>query len=94
MIYTYLLLAFVGYLLGRFGHAYLNVWLGNPAWAPHHWIYGVVLMVVGAIFRKESWGWAVFSFGLGLFVSDWVDFTKFKLIGPDAEGPKRFWGFD
>jgi hypothetical protein len=42
MIYLNLLLAFAGYLLGRFGHAYLNIWLGNPDWALHHWIYGAI----------------------------------------------------
>ncbi|OGC38564.1 hypothetical protein A2V54_03905 [candidate division WWE3 bacterium RBG_19FT_COMBO_53_11] len=94
MLYLNLLLAFAGYLLGRFGHAYLNVWLENPDWAPHHWIYGAILMVVGFFFRDKPWGWAVFFFGLGHFISDLKDFINLKFIGPDEEGPQKFWGVD
>ena len=92
--YYYLLLAFAGYLLGRFGHAYLNVWVGNPAWAPHHWIYGAILMLVGLIFRDKPWGFAVFAIGLGHFVRDLKDFWELKFIGPDEQGPTKFWGID
>ena len=94
MFYLNLLLAFAGYLLGRFGHAYLNVWLGNPGWAPHHWIYGALLMGLGALFRKKSWGWPVFFFGLGHFISDLKDFTELRFLAPDVEGLKKFWGID
>lgn len=90
-----LLSAFFGYLLGRFGHCYLNVWLKNPKWAPHHWIYGLILIVVG-IFLLPSTQMAlpVFSFGLGCFISDFKDFLKLKVFSPDEEGKKSFWNID
>ena len=95
MAWYYLLFStFAGYLLGRFGHAYLNVWVGNPSWAPHHWIYGAILMIVGLIFHNKPWGWLVFAFGIGHFVSDLKDFWELKFIGPDVEGPTNFWVID
>lgn len=51
-------------------------------------------MVVGGFFRDKPWGWPVFFFGLGQFISDFKDLTELKFIGPDEEGPKRFWGID
>jgi len=46
------------------------------------------------IFRGKPWGWVIFAFGLGHFVSDLKDFWELKFIGPDEEGPTKFWGID
>lgn len=86
--------AFVGYLIGRWGHYYLNGKLKNPKWTPHHWIYGLILMVLGLVFYKNFLMLSIFSFGVGHFVSDLKDFLKLKFIGPDEEGKKNFWGID
>lgn len=88
-----LVTASVGYLIGRWSHAYLNDWTGNPS-APHHWIYGALLIVLGILFRKRRLGQIMFCFGAGLFVSDLIDFYHFRILSPDAPGPKKFWGFD
>ena len=69
---------------------YLNVWLRNTKFAPHHWIYGVILIFLGLRYSEIPFA----SFGFGLFLSDSKDFLKFKLIGPDEDGKKNFWGID
>ncbi len=88
-----LVLIFVGFVIGRWGHVYLNVWTGNVGWFPHHWIIGVLMMVV-SYFIKGSWGNYIFWLGLGLFISDFNDFVHFQTFQPDAEGTKKFWGVD
>lgn len=93
MVYNLLiifLLSFLGYLLGRFGHVYLNVWLRNPKFAPHHWIYGIILIFLGLEYSEILFA----SFGFGLFLSDLKDFLKLKFIGPDEDDKKKFWDID
>ncbi|OGZ69956.1 MAG: hypothetical protein A3F47_02315 [Candidatus Staskawiczbacteria bacterium RIFCSPHIGHO2_12_FULL_38_11] len=93
-IFIYDLPALVcGYLLGRFGHCYLNVWIGNPSWLPHHWIYGVILMVI-SFFVSPVLGLITFYFGIGHFISDLKDFWELKFFAPDEEGEKRFFHID
>jgi len=90
------LAAFLGYLVGRWGDYYLNFWLKDPVWAPHHWIYGLVLIIIGVFFFKTNLGlWAIF-FGAGLFVSDLKDFLDLKFIGKDNKTKKqrKFWNID
>ena len=94
MIIYFLLVAFFGYLLGRIGHAYLNVWMKNPNWLPHHWIYGMILIVLGIIYWNNLLAQYALFFGIGHFISDFKDFLKMKFIGPDEEGKKKFWGID
>jgi len=84
----------VGYLVGRFGHCYINKWLKNPSWALHHWTYAL-LMMLGVSFYPPSLKWIIFAFGLGLFISDFKDFLEMKIIGADEEGErKKFFGID
>ena len=86
---------FVGYIFGRWGHYYLNDKLGNPKWAPHHWIYGVIVALLGLILSyKSDLGLMLISFGIGHFISDLKDFLKFKFVGPDEIGKRKFWGID
>lgn len=85
---------FVGYVLGRVSHYYLNPAVGNPDWAPDHWIYGLLLMVGGVYWGGEM-GWYAAAFGLGFFVSDLKDFLNGKWIGADdMSQPLRFWHID
>ena len=93
-ILIYFIVVFMGYIVGRWAHYCLNVWLKNPSWAPHHWIYGLILMIVGLIFYREFIGLLVFSFGLGHFISDLKDFLQLEFIGADKEGEKKFWGIN
>jgi hypothetical protein len=94
LIIFIILFLFLGYILGRFGHYYLNDWMKNPAWAPHHWLYGLVLVCIGIFYRYDYLGIGMISFGVGLFISDLKDFLEGRLIGADEEGEKRFWGID
>jgi len=91
-----LLSAFLGYVIGRWSDNYLNLWLKDPAWAPHHWIYGFLLMVVGYIYFNDSLGLWIFSFGVGLFVSDLKDFLDLKFWGKDNKDKSKikFWHID
>jgi len=87
-------LAFVGYLLGRVAHYWLNPTVGNPAWAPDHWIYGLILMIGGLYWGGEL-GWYVAAFGLGFLISDLKDLLNGKWIGPDdMSKPLKFWHID
>ena len=95
-IVNFLLAAFLGYIVGRWSDNYLNFWLKDPAWAPHHWIYGFLLVIIGAIYYKENLGWWIFSFGAGLFVSDLKDFLDLKFWGKDNKdkSQRKFWHID
>ena len=95
-IIFFLITAFLGYLIGRFGDYYLNFWMKDPSWAPHHWIYGLILMIIGIFYFKNDLGLWIFSFGLGLFISDLKDFLDLKFVGSDKKGKsqRKFWHID
>jgi len=88
-ILFYILIVFIGYSVGRIGHIYL----GHTK-APHHWIYGLILIISGLIFYKYTIGQTSFYFGMGHFISDLKDFLQLKFFEADKEGKKRFWGID
>jgi len=94
IIINLLVVAFLGYVIGRFGDYYLNFWINDPP-APHHWIYGLVLIPAGS-FYLESLGVLIMSFGFGLFISDLKDFLDFKFWGKDGKTKevRRFWHID
>ena len=85
----YLIIGFAGYAMGRVGHM-----MGGHLKAPHHWIYGAVLVIGGVFFWSHWIGIVAVVFGIGLFISDLKDFTQGKWYGVDDPGPKRFWGID
>ena len=82
-------IAFVGYVIGRISHI-----VGGHLNAPHHWIYGILAIIVGAIFFNENWGKALIAFGVGHTISDLKDMVDLKFYGRDELGPKHFWGID
>lgn len=87
--------ALLGYVIGRFGHCYLNIWIRNPGWIPHHWITAIVIMIAGLVFVESmDLSRQTISFGAGLFISDLKDFVKMQIISPDEEGEKVFWHID
>jgi len=95
-IVNFFVSAFLGYLLGRFGDNYVNIWIGDPSWLPHHWIYGALLMIAGILFFKNNLEIWIFSFGTGLFISDLKDFWNFKFFTPDGKTKetRKFWHID
>ena len=85
---------FLGYVSGRLGHWWLNPLCNNPSWAPHHWIYGLLLIALGVHLAGDI-GWYIAAFGVGCFISDIKDFLNGEVIGPDDDThPPKFWGFD
>jgi hypothetical protein len=84
-----ILIGFIGYSVGRISHI-----VGGHLNVPHHWIYGLIMIVAGAIFYYDLLGRAVLLFGIGLFISDLIDFLELKIIGSEKEGKKRFWHID
>ncbi len=93
------LVGFVGYVIGRWGDYYLNFWVGDRAWfncLPDHWIYGLILMILGLTLLKKDGGLYFFSFGTGLFISDLKDFLNLKFYGPDNKdkSQRKFWHID
>lgn len=95
-ILVFIFFGFLGYLIGRFGDYYLNFWMKDPAWAPHHWIYGLVLTALGTFYLGDSLASGVIFFGIGLFISDLKDFLELKIIGSDGKdkSQRRFWHVD
>ena len=92
MVDTFFL--FLGYLVGRWMHVYLNMWTGNGNWFPHHWIIGVLMILGGYIYKRTKWGNWVMLLGIGFFISDFNDFYHLRTFQPDAGGAKKFWGVD
>ena len=82
-------ISFVAFAIGRIGHIF-----GGQLPTPHHWIYGAICMIIATILYKKKWSAYVFAFGLGLLISDWIDFTHLQTFQPDASGPKIFWRLD
>ncbi len=95
-IIIFLFFSFLGYLIGRWGDNYLNFWMKDPSWAPHHWIYGLVLVAFGTFYLTSCLGLITISFGAGLFISDLKDFLELKVIGSDGKDilQRRFWHID
>ena len=91
MVY-YLAALFVGYLIGRAGH----VIGGSIAWIPHHWIFGLIIMFAPLFLKKASRKIKILIvlFGLGVFVSDFNDFLRLRIMQPDDVKIVRFWGID
>lgn len=85
----YIFIGFIGFAVGRIGHIYwghLNT--------PHHWIYGLILIILGLIFYGDFLGLLAFYFGTGHFISDFKDFLHLRIIGPDEVTKKKFWEID
>ena len=87
----YLAILFVSYSIGRVSHI-----LGGQLNAPHHWIYGILLIIAGIAlwFYKKEWSLYFIFFGLGLTISDLKDMIDLKIWGVDDVEVKRFWGID
>jgi len=87
---------FIGYVIGRWGDNYLNFWLKDPDWTPDHWIYGFFLMAYSLLFLINIWGLYLFSFGLGLLISDLKDCLDLKFYGSDKKekSQRKFWHID
>lgn len=84
-----LITCFIGFAVGRFG----DKWGGHLN-TPHHWIYGLVLIILGIIFFQHDLGLASLGFGIGHFISDLDDFLHLRIYGPDEPHEWKFWSVD
>ena len=85
----YGIIIFVSYAIGRISHI-----LGGHLKTPHHWIYGVVILIVGIIFHHKTWGIYPILFGMGFIISDFNDMINLRFYGADNVKVKKFWGID
>lgn len=90
-IAIYFMVTFAGFAIGRLGHIF-----GGQLNAPHHWIYGIILIMIGIAlwFYKKEWSFYFIFFGLGLTISDLKDMIDLKFYGVDDVDVKRFWHID
>ena len=78
--------AFIGFAIGRFGDKY-----GGHLNAPHHWIYGLILIIIGIIHVNNQIGILSLSFGIGNFISDLDDFLHMRIWGIVEPHEWKFW---
>jgi len=78
--------AFIGFAIGRIGDKY-----GGYLNAPHHWIYGLVLIIVGIVYVNHWIGILSLFFGIGHFISDLDDFLHMRIWGIDEPHKWKFW---
>ncbi|MCX6718525.1 MAG: hypothetical protein NTY81_02915 [Candidatus Staskawiczbacteria bacterium] len=95
-IVNFLIAGFLGYLVGRFSDNYVNIWIGDPKWIPHHWITGLLIAIIGIFFFQNNLQIWIFSFGAGVFVSDLKDFLNLKFFASDGKTKenRKFWHID
>ena len=89
MLIEILISIFLGFIIGRLGDYLAGHWNFF-----HHWVYGVILIIFGIIYRTNYVFLYFGGFGLGLLVSDFEDLLAFRIYGPDKKKTKRFWSFD
>lgn len=89
-ILIYIVVALGGYILGRLGHKYGGHW----RYVPHHWIYGILLIIIGAIYYQYPIALYLVSVGVGVAISDLYDLLHFRIHIPDQDPQKTFFGFD
>lgn len=90
-IFLYLFFGFIGFLNGRIGHIF-----GGASVGFHHWIYGLIIMILGFILYKKHFktGLFIFSFGVGIFISDLKDFLNLQFYNIDTVDKFVFWNID
>jgi hypothetical protein len=88
-ILIFCIVLFLSYVQGRLGHIYLGENNGL-----HHWILGVIFIIIGIIFKDKWWGGYLIAIGVGQVISDFLDMIHLKVWGRDPKGPKRFWHID
>ena len=66
----------------------------TPLKAPHHWIYGMLALVVGIVLHSKWFGIYLILFGIGHIISDLKDMIELKFYGVDDVEVKKFWGID
>lgn len=76
----------LGFALGRFGDRY-----GGHLDVLHHWIYGLLMMLLSINLPGPWLALAGWSCGFGVFISDLNDFLHLRIGGADVPHAWRFW---
>lgn len=86
-----MIIGFIGFSLGRIGHI-----LGGRLPSPHHWIYALLIIILGFILRSKhpKLYLLIIAFGIGLFISDLKDFLNLQFYGADTVDKFVFWSID
>ncbi|HQO00675.1 MAG TPA: hypothetical protein PLI62_00290 [Spirochaetota bacterium] len=84
-----IIISFLGYLAGHLGDYYAGHWDFF-----HHWIYGIVFLILGIIYYEIPIFYYSIFFGIGLIISDLKDLFALKIFGPDEKTERNFWGID
>ena len=86
-----LIFIFIGFISGRTGHL-----IGGLSLGPHHWIYGLIIMIIGfVLYRKyHQLYFLIGFFGMGIFISDLNDFWNLQFYGIDTVNMFTFWNID
>lgn len=82
---------FIGFSIGRIGHIF-----GGLTISPHHWIYGLLMIIVAWLLRKKfpKLYFLVIFFGIGMFISDLNDFLLLRFYGADTVKKFTFWNIN
>lgn len=78
--------AFIGFAIGRLGDKY-----GGHLNTLHHWVHGLVLIIIGVVYINKWIGMLCFSFGIGHFISDFDDFMNMRVWCADKPHKWNFW---
>lgn len=81
----------MGFAMGRIGDKYRNSEYMVAKKTPHHWIYGLFLIVIGIAFYHNLWSLPLVFFGIGHFISDLNDFFHLRIYGVDVPHEWKFW---
>lgn len=90
-IFLNLIIGFIGFASGRIGHIF-----GGMSVSPHHWIYALLIIILGLILSTKYPKLHLFIvvFGIGLFISDLQDFLNLQFYGADTVDKFVFWGIN
>lgn len=93
-----IIIAFAGYIIGRISHI-VGGELGNKGihvkYSPHHWVIGLLILVVGVSFWEHMLGKILIAFGIGHIISDLSDLMHGRVFDTSHEPEiKKFWGID
>ena len=86
-----LIIGFIGFSIGRVGHI-----IGGSWYCPHHWIYALLIIIIGLILHSKYPKIYLFiiALGIGLFISDLKDFLNLQFYGVDTVSEFVFWAVD
>jgi putative Mn2+ efflux pump MntP len=84
----FLLLFLLGFVVGRTIHIIAH---RRHVSTLHHWVSGLLLLVLCVILLDDTWRVASVGFSAGFVVSDLGDLLKMRVYGLDKFEEPKFW---